>query len=217
MRVLVFDTETTGLPTDRKASIYDTVKWPFILQLSYIIYDTEKNAIIRYVDGLIDVPDEVVITEESTRIHGITKEMSRQKGIPIIDALQDFDCWVKSSQLIVGHNISFDKRMIIVEHIRHKIKSGFGAEIKVPQYCTMRNGANICNIVVQKPNQKPYVKFPKLSELYSKLFNEEAHGVHNAFADVLICLRCYCMMTHQTDIKNVCTGIRQLFRYYCRT
>lgn len=217
MRVLVFDTETTGLPTDRKASIYDTSKWPYILQLSYIIYDTDRNAILRYVDCIINVPEDVVITEGSTKIHGITREMSTQQGIPIVDALRDFDCWVKGTDLIVGHNISFDKRMIIVEHIRHKIRSGFGAETKVPQYCTMRNSAKLCNLLVNKPDQKPYAKFPKLSELYYKLFNEEAKGVHNAFADVLICLRCYCMMTHQTDIKKECIGIQQLFRYYCRT
>ena len=40
MRVLVFDTETTGLPTERNASIYHVDKWPYIIQLSYIIYCT---------------------------------------------------------------------------------------------------------------------------------------------------------------------------------
>ena len=43
MLILVFDTETTGLPTERNASIFDNDKWPYIVQLSYIIYDTYKN------------------------------------------------------------------------------------------------------------------------------------------------------------------------------
>jgi hypothetical protein len=39
MKVLVFDTETSGLPSERNSSILDTVKWPYILQLSFMVYD----------------------------------------------------------------------------------------------------------------------------------------------------------------------------------
>ena len=41
MKILVFDTETNGLP-EKNASIYDLNKWPHIIQLSYIftIYPT---------------------------------------------------------------------------------------------------------------------------------------------------------------------------------
>ena len=45
MKVLVFDTETTGLPTERNASIMDLEKWPHILQLSYVVYDTDEKKI----------------------------------------------------------------------------------------------------------------------------------------------------------------------------
>jgi len=37
MRVLVFDTETSGLPTEKNPSIYETQKWPYIIQLSFAI------------------------------------------------------------------------------------------------------------------------------------------------------------------------------------
>ena len=47
MKVLVFDTETTGLPQrdeyGKSPSLYDTKKWPYIIQFSYILYDTDKN------------------------------------------------------------------------------------------------------------------------------------------------------------------------------
>ena len=32
MKVLVFDTETSGLPTEKNASIYKTNVWPHIVQ-----------------------------------------------------------------------------------------------------------------------------------------------------------------------------------------
>ena len=43
MKVLVFDTETTGLPTERNASISDLKAWPYIVQLSYILYDVDEK------------------------------------------------------------------------------------------------------------------------------------------------------------------------------
>ena len=53
MKILVFDTETTGLPTERNASIISTDKWPYIVQISYLIFDTEINMVLDYVDKII--------------------------------------------------------------------------------------------------------------------------------------------------------------------
>jgi hypothetical protein len=53
MIILVFDTETTGLPTERNASIFENDKWPYIVQLSYIVYDCSKNLVIELFDNII--------------------------------------------------------------------------------------------------------------------------------------------------------------------
>ena len=72
MRVLVFDTETTGLPGSRIINP-DTLKlWPDIVQFSYVIYDTDLSDIVQSSDDIIRVKDEIIIPEESTKIHGIT-------------------------------------------------------------------------------------------------------------------------------------------------
>ena len=52
MKVLVFDTETTGL-IPKKTSVFDTTKWPYVVQLSYILYDTESNSSILCKDYVI--------------------------------------------------------------------------------------------------------------------------------------------------------------------
>ena len=43
MKLLVFDTETTGLPESRTTSILETSKWPHIVQLSWILYDDDTK------------------------------------------------------------------------------------------------------------------------------------------------------------------------------
>ena len=57
MKVLVFDTETTGLTKVKNPSIFDFDKWPYILQLSYILYDTEEKMIDLIYDEIIKIPD----------------------------------------------------------------------------------------------------------------------------------------------------------------
>jgi len=50
MKVLVFDTETSGLPPKYNNNLLEINKWPYILQIAWILYDTEKNLILdKYV------------------------------------------------------------------------------------------------------------------------------------------------------------------------
>ena len=55
MKILIFDTETSGLPEERNGSILSTEKWPYVLQLSYILYDTSNNELIEYSDKLVKI------------------------------------------------------------------------------------------------------------------------------------------------------------------
>lgn len=194
MIVLVFDTETTGLPKNNP-SIYSTNSWPHIVQLSYVLYDVDKRSLITEQDMIIKLPKDVDIPEESVKIHKITKEKSDKLGIPIETALTLFFKDAKQADLFVGHNLSFDKRMIIVECIRKNLYGRFPKE-ESKFYCTMKKGTDLCKIeAINKKTQEKYFKYPTLSELYLKIFNSTAQGAHNALVDVHLCLACYLEMT----------------------
>ena len=49
MRVLVFDTETTGLPQTKILNPDTLHQWPTIVQFSYIIYDTLLSIFVTLV------------------------------------------------------------------------------------------------------------------------------------------------------------------------
>lgn len=201
MKVLVFDVETTGLMTERNASITDTTKWPYIVQLSYLIYDTAFNKITMINDDIIRLPNDINMSDICSNIHGITKEKSNLLGININYALIKFNECLKKADCIVAHNISFDKRIIMVECIRNNIKQQFNINgIKKNEYCTMKNGINICKIKIENLAEKTYYKFPKLSELYYHYFKTIPNGLHNSKKDILVCLRCYCKMIYNYDI-----------------
>ena len=66
MKVLVFDTETNGLPKNNFESIFNTDNFPFIMQISYILYDSENLSIIKVGNEYIN---NVEIKQESFNIN----------------------------------------------------------------------------------------------------------------------------------------------------
>ena len=196
-RIMTFDVETTGLipkyPTKNGAD-----QNPHILQLSYVVFDTEYMRVVKSVDFHIRVPDTVIISPEITQLTNITKEMCKTHGIPIEDALTEFCTEYKKCDYYVAHNHEFDKKMIEIELAR---LSSSSPKIEMQwdlskSYCTMQEGVDICKIDRVSQYGKPYYKFPKLSELYGTLFVTEKipPNLHNSLVDTYVCLRCFLQM-----------------------
>jgi len=237
MKVLVFDTETTGLPQSYNAELTDFAKWPHIVQLSFLLYDTEAKVVLEYIDSIIRVGPEVIISPESIAIHQITPARSQSEGVPIVEALAVFEKTLIEADLIVGHNISFDKKMLMVELLRHQLPNFFyfakgstsvstsgssttsSRREQYAEYCTMKQTTELCALsAVNKTTGKTYCKYPTLSELHEHLFKSKPNGVHNAMIDVLVCLRCYIYHVYKYDIAShpaVQETLRGLYKSYC--
>jgi DNA polymerase III epsilon subunit-like protein len=207
MKFLVFDTETTGLPKEKNPSIYSTELWPYIIQLSYIVYCTDTNEILTIENDYIRINDDVIIEEGSQQIHKISREKVNNTGIPIIDALNKFNKWSDKCDLFVAHNISFDKRMIIVEGIRNKIRMNVHSS-----YCTMKESIQLCKIEREFKDGTKYFKYPSLSELNNHLFDKIPKNTHDALIDILICMRCFYKMRFNIDLVYTNRTIRSMLR-----
>ena len=241
VKILVFDTETTGLPPKMPGSTWaerdsfdksllsleglhtswQSIKdmWPSIIQLSYICYNTEDSRNAKIFNKYIDIPDNIVITEDSIKIHHITRE--KIASVPpenrgtIQDALNEFLDDVKKSDIIVGHNVQFDRKMIVSELLRLSV------EEKLPQIQDMMNDANfectmiettpICNLKTKQtyidkitgiPKSFYKIKSPKLSEAYKYFFGYQPaeEKLHDALIDTVICLRVFCKYKYEIDI-----------------
>ena len=226
MKILIFDTETTGLPDRGNPSIISTSKWPYILQMSYLYINLSNNTIIKKYDKIIRLPENIRISKESIAIHGITRERSFNEGVYIKDALNEFNKYLFECDVIVGHNIRFDKKMIMVECIRNKVYHNFLVNnVRTDEYCTMKNSIELCKIPFANNkrshedasyNRTEEYKWPKLIELYRHLFgvNEEPTNLHNAMVDVLICARAYVKMTKNQDIIETNKDFRDLYNSY---
>jgi DNA polymerase III epsilon subunit-like protein len=215
-KILIFDVETNGLLPKLDSSGNALGDNPYILQFSFILFDTISNSIERKHNFYIKVSDDVLISDEITKLNGITREICNTKGVSIITAIECFyDCYMLCDRLI-AHNYDFDSRMIKIEMGRNmniiKEKVPYCANLLnniyeslhgIENFCTMRVGTNICNIiVVKKEGDKPRKKWPTLLELYKHYFNEVPDNLHNSMVDVLVCLRCYLKMNKNYEISN---------------
>jgi DNA polymerase-3 subunit epsilon len=223
MRILVFDTETTGLPQTKILSPDTLHQWPTIVQFSYIIFDTNLNDIVESKDYIIKVPESILISDESTKIHGITNEICFNKGILITEVLNEFFYHLRDADCVVGHNISFDINMIKVELLRiifnKLVKPQEIKEYKYDLhyisnykniYCTLQESINFCNIKAIDKFGKEYLKYPKLIELHQKLFNSSPNNLHNSFNDILVTLRCFMKLKHNNDLNDNCKSFQKI-------
>lgn len=180
MKLLIFDTETTGLPKNRQPAERGPDNWPHIVSISWIVLDSETNTEVKTRSYIIR-PNGWAIPEESTKIHGITEWTAMEKGVALYDVMYEFinescDAWV-------AHNLEFDMS-VIVNAVLWDLRLNFP---RTPQrkLCTMLLGKPICKLPgYYKNSYKP----PKLKELYFHAFGRhpEELQLHNSMYDVRI-------------------------------
>lgn len=222
MRTLVFDSETTGLSKTQIISPSTIHLWPHVVQFSYIVFDTESNKIVKIKDSIIKVPDGFIITEENAKIHGINTEISLAKGVDLLPVLEEFFTDFDSADHIVGHNVSFDINMIKAE-LQRLIMNSFNEKLQeyltkintsTKFYCTMQETIELCAIELKDKYGRSYKKFPKLVELYQKMFGVTPKNLHNSLNDVIVCLRCFIKLKYEIDIVERSEEVKQMIKDY---
>jgi hypothetical protein len=219
-RVLIFDVETTGLLPNKRETSVTLDKYPYIIQLSFILYNLATREIEKFSNSYIRIPDSVEIPDQVVKLTGITKEMCNDQGINILHAFIDLHDAYMLAGTIVAHNIEFDRSMIKVEIQRNSktiqrlvpyclrlFDSDYEKIAGIHSYCTMKHGMNMCNLVtsplgINWETKKTFAKWPRLNELYYHLFQEIPDNMHNAMVDVLACMRCYLKMRQNIVLKN---------------
>jgi DNA polymerase III epsilon subunit-like protein len=209
-RILVFDTETTGLIPKRKDN-FDTKDSdnPYITQLSFVVFDIQQRCILQSFNSYVKIPEGVEISEEVEKITGITVDKCATEGRDICDVLIAFYNAYESVDCIVAHNIAFDAEMIHIEAIRnaHKVVNVCPYIARMfricdkPKECTQKMTTAFCKLIC-KGKWGKYVKSPKLVELYEKIFGTIPGNLHNSLMDTLVCMRCYLKYRFSIDMED---------------
>lgn len=206
MLILAYDTETTGLPVWKEPSESDVQ--PHLVEIAALLIDTDT---LRVRDGFSAIirPDGWTWDEnsEAFRAHGIPLEHAQAEGIPEAEALAKFLHLHERADLRVGHNESFDARILRIAIKRY----GFGdnppldsAEARdeiadkfkgAPAYCTMRAACKEMKLpateAMRKSGRGRLHKNPNLNEAHEHYFNRPHDGAHRALADAEAAARLY--------------------------
>lgn len=188
---IFFDTETTGKAKNFNAPMSDVDNWPRLVQLGYIVFGDDGNT---YSSEHIIRPVGFEIPVEASNIHGVTQEKALADGEQLEFVLTDFMLWLDKADTVIGHNVKFDINVVGAEHWRLTGKNPFEGKKIVD---TMLSGTNFC----QLPGAYGKYKWPKLHELYFKLFGREMGAAHTALQDIKNTSDCYFAMVERGIIK----------------
>lgn len=186
---LIIDTETTGLPKTMgfdqwyppvEHDKYDSAR---LVQVAWKVLDDRFNEL--YSKNYIVRRDEFSI--DNSEFHGITNEISDNKGIHLNTIFEDLYTSLLECEYIVAHNIAFDENVILNHTYRIEDNHLRDRWYKMNRVCTMK----ITRDVVKLVGKWGKYKYPSLKELYHYYFNETFEGAHDAMNDVNACGRCF--------------------------
>jgi DNA polymerase-3 subunit epsilon len=190
--ITFFDTETTGLPKEWKAPMTQLDNWPRVIQLAWLTTDLKGNPISQR--ELLIKPDGWEIPVDKFWIeHGFNTDKSLQYGRELPGVLAEFTQDLEQSQYLVSHNMDFDHKVLGAEMIRHNVKGK-----RLVKICTKEAATDWCKIpFFNSGHRSSYsrmaqrYKWPKLEELYAKLFGRDFDNKHQAGGDVAALKECF--------------------------
>ena len=173
MKLFVFDTETTGF-VEREGPLEIQ---PYIVQFSGILLELQPDKTLKEIDRIdAYVKPPISIPFGASQVHGIYDRDVVDK--PTIDEQIDvFLNYLNRADIVVGHNIEYDESVINYELQRLWRRGDYHPQKTL---CTMKSSTEYCAI----PWRGVGYKFPKLNELYKKLFGEYFEWAHSAIYDV---------------------------------
>ena len=186
MYFLFVDTETTGIPVDDSKTYKDIDNWPQIRQISWIMYTKSGN--------FVRARNYVTMSDNDTpqiACNGYLPKINKQ----IYDILPVFLEDLSFCDVVIGHNIDYDITIILCELYRLGLDTMTLESMQ--RFCTMKNGVDLCGFDSIHGD-----RYPKLQELYSKLFHHPFENPHDAYCDTLATVECFWEIVSRGNMQN---------------
>lgn len=194
MLVIFLDTETNGLPQNRYAPYTSTEMWPHVIQISWQLVDTNTWNVIKEEDHFLK--PRAAWNADAERIHQIPESIATKFGREPLEVFRKLHTDLLTCNAIIAHNMAFDKTVIMSELQRLYINKTYDISPvqfwnKLNEVCTMVKTKQYCGLKFKDGKD---LKFPRLNELYLKLFGSEydisGADLHNAKHDVGCLVMC---------------------------
>ena len=199
MRVLVFDTETTGIVNFKLPA--DHADQPDIVEIAALMM-TGPDTVVDELETLIQ-PDGWSLSPELTALHGITDEMCDEQGVPIADAVTELVRLIDRADVVCGFNVDFDLKLVRGVCRRLGMDDRYLA-IKRKKFDCMQKCRPLCKI---PPTDKQMArgikafKTPSLKEAGEIMLGIDLSEAHQAMVDVRATAALYWKLNGQTPAE----------------
>ena len=171
MRVLVFDTETSGLPKHHFAALNTQ---PHVLEFAGIVIDNKEGEFEEVQRFTFYANPGIRIDDEITKINGISeKTLKGEKPFsynePVLSEM------LRTVDAVAAHNLPFDMKMINFEYTR----LGMDAPWPPKRICTIEATMHLAGYRL------------KLQALHELLLGVGFEGAHRAMNDTEALVRCF--------------------------
>jgi len=210
MRVIFLDTETNGLPQNRYAPYTATEMWPHVIQISWQLVDTNTWNVIKEEDHFLK--PRAAWNTDAERIHQIPESIATKFGKEPLEVFRKLHADLLTCNAVIAHNMAFDKTVIMSELQRLHVNKTYDINPvqfwnKLNEVCTMVKTKQYCGLKFKDGKD---LKFPRLNELYLKLFGNEydisGANLHNAKHDVgclVMCVKELVKMPEFVGLLNI--------------
>jgi hypothetical protein len=183
MKVIFFDTETTGLPKSwKKDALNAPDNWPDLVSIAWWVFESRELVKKEY---HIIRPDGWTISEGSFEKHGISQEVALAQGKPLATVLDLFRKDLNRTYHLIAHNMNFDKNVLFNAYRWRLGVDPMHFWPTASEFCSMEASTAELRIPSKFGRPGDLWKWPGLDELYSATFGRAPPAdAHNADRDV---------------------------------
>jgi hypothetical protein len=213
MRILFVDTETNGVPKSRWVKEEDWKQWPEILQIAWEIWEIQEDAepkSVKSEDFILKQSPDIKWDKVAESFHKIPLSLCNATGHEWTPVLQTFLADLSSCQMVVAHNLDFDRKIIRAGLYRCSLTPW--PEKQFIEACTMRGTQGFFDFGLDRAGNP---KAPKLTQLHDACipgrYDCSGGGPwHDATHDLHCCALCYWVLCKDAQAPAILTRCCQL-------
>jgi DNA polymerase III subunit epsilon len=200
MKMMIFDTETTGIPLWHEPS--DDPRQPYLVQYTAVLFDEATGDEQSFVSKIVR-PDGWSIAPELTALHGISNAQALDEGEPLRVVVSDWLTMTAQADVVAAFGIGFDMRIMRIAMLR----AGLSKEAcnhhtdTIRTHDVQRHVTALCRVPptdkMMAAGRKTW-KTPTLTEAVKALLGEDLEDAHDSRADVLATKRIHMAVTRGT-------------------
>lgn len=187
MKIVVYDTETTGLFDKNLPELH--VDQPWVLQLGAVVL--QHWEIVERLNTLVCPAADALFHEGAVALHGITPEVALEQGKPTIDVLKTFRSMCRDADIVCSYNHKFDKRIVQTTALRTDAREFTKDPLWSP--------ATFEHCIMLQTQEHFGEGRMKLKQAYRRLFNLPLIDAHDAFADTIAAVKVFRKLMDVTD------------------